>query len=215
MGKISKTIFSSTHFLFFKVITPAFEVDTFKPLMDRLYIYFEVIASHFPFVNQYYLQFYSKITDHEIQLASINEHDHVLVIGSGSLPITPLLIAEKTNARVHTVDIDEKAVRNASAYIDRFQMSQKITVSLGDACFLDMAKYDVIFILYGICGLEQVFSALDRSASSDARIIYRVPPDCDLLKNDSSTMFETFVIKDQVATLSLGGVVSLLLIKKH
>jgi precorrin-6B methylase 2 len=182
--------------------------------MDMFYFYFEVIASHFDIINEYYLKLYLDITTNEIQLAKITASDYVLIIGSGSLPMTPILVAKETKAKVHTVDKDEKAVKNAQNYIKRFHLSDKISVSNEDACMMDMSAYDVIFILYGIHGLDKVCSAIARSVRSSTRIIYRVPPDSDDVLFTSHPFLDSFSIKDEKITPSIGGVVSLLLKRK-
>ncbi len=214
MVNVVGSIFSSAHYLFFKVITPHFKAETFKPLMDVLYVYFEQIATHFDIINEYYIRLYDDIIKNEIKLAQIDQSDHVLVIGSGSLPMTPILITKNTKAKIHTIDKDKKAVKNAQRYINRFHLSEKITVSYDDACQLNMADFDIIFVLYGIHGLEKVFSMIAKTSSPSVRVIYRIPPDA--LDHDSmeSVCPSSFIIKKKVITSSIGGVISLLLKKK-
>jgi hypothetical protein len=215
MVNVVGSIFSFAHHLFFKVITPHFKAETFKPVMDVLYVYFEQIATHFDIINEYYIKLYDDIIKNEIEIAQINQSDQVLVIGSGSLPMTPILITKNTRAKVHTIDKDKKAVKNAQHYIKRFHLSESITVSYEDACQLNMADFDVIFVLYGICGLERVFFMISKTASSSARIIYRIPPDALDHNNLRSVCPNHFIIQKKVITTSIGGVISLLLQKKQ
>ncbi|MFO8077503.1 MAG: nicotianamine synthase family protein [Thermoplasmatota archaeon] len=215
MVNIVESIFSSAHYIFFKVISPHFKAKTFKPLMDVLYVYFEQIATHFDIINEYYIKLYDDIIKNEIKLARIDQSDHVLVIGSGSLPMTPILITKNTKAKIHTVDKDKKAVRNAQRYLKRFHLSKRITVSYNDASQLNMTDFDVIFVLYGIRGLEKVFSMIKKTASPSVRVVYRIPPDA--LDNLSMELVcpSSFIIQKKVITYSIGGVISLLLQKKR
>ncbi len=214
MVNIVESIFSFAHHIFFKVITPHFKAKTFKPLMDVLYVYFEQIATHFDIINEYYIKLYDDIIKNEIKLAQINHTDYILVIGSGALPMTPILISKNTKAKIHTIDKDKKAVKNAQQYINRFHLSERITVSYDDACQLNMAAFDVIFVLYGIHGMEKVFSMITKTASSSVRVIYRIPPDALEQNSMESVCPSNFIMPEKVITYSIGGVISLLLKKK-
>lgn len=214
MVNIVESIFSFAHHIFFKVITPHFKAKTFKPLMDVLYVYFEQIATHFDIINEYYIKLYDDIIKNEIKLAQINHTDYILVIGSGALPMTPILISKNTKAKIHTIDKDKKAVKNAQQYINRFHLSERITVSYDDACQLNMAAFDVIFVLYGIQGMEKVFSMITKTASSSVRVIYRIPPDALEQNSMESVCPSNFIMPEKVITYSIGGVISLLLKKK-
>ena len=51
----------------------------------------------------------------------MTSQDHVLFVGSGSMPITAFTIAKETGAEITCVDIDKKAL----------DLSKKVTIKLG------------------------------------------------------------------------------------
>ena len=116
---ISERILSFSRFIFFDIISDKFNAAPFKNFMDYLYVIFEKIAYSFKILSENYLMLYDELIKKEIVMAQITKKTNVLVIGCGSLPVTPILIALKTDADIIGIDYDKKAVDRAINFINK------------------------------------------------------------------------------------------------
>lgn len=199
------------HFMF-KMIGPKLHPGSFKHVMDVCFIVFEKMAENFDVVASLYLEMYEEIVEKEIALAAISDSDRVLVIGCGSLPVTPLLLSMKTKAQVHAIDCDEKAVTDGLKFLTRKNLKDAITLEYADGSGFPAGNFDVIVVLYGVRGQELVFDTLSKTMKPSVRIVYRT-----VLKNDGKPLINIssfFTMKDSVRSYSLGVLDSLLLVKK-
>jgi len=128
MGK--NKLFSFSRKLFFEIISPKFNVSASKSIMNLLYVYFEKISIHFEILYSNYLLLYDELIDKEIKLAKIKSSDKILIIGSGSLPATCILIAQKTNAKIHGIDIDPVAIKKSTRFIKNISLDDLIEIMM-------------------------------------------------------------------------------------
>jgi len=170
-------LFSLTRKFFFEVLSPKFNVSKLKRLMNFLYILFEKVAYHFEIFYSNYLQLYDELLEKEIKLAKINSKDKVLVIGSGALPATCILIAKKTNAKVHGIDIDPVATKKSTNFVKNLNLNNLIDFELADGINYDYSNYDVIFVLYGIIQHQNLLVNLSNKIQENSRVIYRTSED--------------------------------------
>ncbi|WP_458122327.1 SAM-dependent methyltransferase [Paenibacillus sp. Z6-24] len=100
----------------------------------------------------------------------VTSASRVLMIGSGSFPMTPLLIARRTGAEVVGIDIDEESVQLGRAIVD--QLGQGLNIRLlsnpveeleftGTATHIIFSstvaqKYDILDRLYPLTGKEVI-----------------------------------------------------------
>ena len=198
--------------LMFKVIGPKLRPGSFKHVMDVCFIVFEKMAEHFDVAVSLYLELYEEIVEKEIALAAISDSDRVLVIGCGSLPVTPLLLAKKTKAKIDAIDCDEKAVNDGLKFLTHKNLRDEITLEYADGSGFPAGNFDVIVVLYGVRNQENVFQNLLKTMKPSARIVYRT-----VLDNDGKMLIDVssfFMMKDSVRSYSLGVLDSLLLVKK-
>ena len=193
----SNKLFSFSRKFFFEVISPKFQIDASKSIMNTLYVYFEKFSIHFKILYENYLLLYDELISKEIKLADICSKDKVLVIGSGSLPATCILIARKTNAKVHGIDIDQSAIKKSSAFIKQIGLEGLIDFELADGVIYDYSSYDVIFALYGINKHRNLLVNMSNKMSKDSRVIYRSTEDIkENISDYDETLSDYFKVKD-------------------
>lgn len=211
-SRIFLRCFSCAHHVFFEEISPKFDEKALKHLMDRFYIFFEKSFYHFEFVSTYYLRLYNEITDNEIKLAKITSSDKVLVIGSGSIPATAEHIVRKTGAEVYGIDRDKEAVSKGKKYAAIHGLTSGLHIIHSEGSIFDVSTYDVIFVLYGIKGEQDLFNVIADSMNPSARIIFRQPYDIAFNTKILPEYIQTnYSVTDQIITPSLGSIISLIL----
>ncbi len=175
-NKNSKLL-SFVRWIFFEVVSPKFKIAKLKFLMDFSYVLFEKIALSFEFLYSNYFELYDELVEKEVKIAKATSEDKILVIGSGSLPSTPIQIVKKTGAKVIGIDIDSTAIKNSNKLIKNLGLQNLINFQLADGVKFSYKDYDVIFLLYGIKKQKDILENLSDKIGDKTRIIYRTTQD--------------------------------------
>lgn len=215
VNKISDKLFIFFQNVFFEELGSKFRPGTFRNLMNYLYVIFEKSAYQFDFLSEYYLSFYKTLVENEIELAKITSKDQVLIIGSGSIPATSIIIAKQTNAIITSIDIDQQAIKNASLLINKLKLEKNLILESADGHSYPIKKFDVVFVLYGIKNHEDMLKSIGDQMKDNARVIFRsVIEDNDkkiLGIDDNNKIFD---IKKTVVSKEIYPTISCLLLKK-
>lgn len=197
MGK--NILFSFFRKFFFEKFSPKFNVSSLKFLMNLFYVYIEKISYHFEILYSNYLLLYDELIDKEIDLAKIKSSDKVLVVGCGSLPATCILVARKTNAKTHGIDIDSIAIKKSTRFIKKIKLENLLDFEIADGVHYDYSTYDVIFALYGINKHRDILINLSKKISQNTRVIYRSAEDVkDKITETGETLSDYFTVKDSI-----------------
>ncbi len=172
-------LLSKCRHIFFNELGDKFNTKSLKKLMDFLYVLFEKIAIEFDFLSKNYIDLYKEIVEKEIKLAKIKTNDKVLVIGCGSLPVTSILLKEKTKANIDSIDIDKNAIKNAIIFHNKNNFNTDLDFIHADGANHLIEKYDVILILYGIKQQRQIFEYVSLNMKENARIMFRTGIESD------------------------------------
>jgi precorrin-6B methylase 2 len=213
--RITEGFFSLFIFIFYKQIGTKFRTDVLKFFWDFFFVVFEKIGLKFDVISNNYIKLYDDIVKKEIYMAKISSKDNILVIGCGSLPATTALIAMKTKAKITTIDIDRRAVHEASIFFKNQKLEHQITVEYADGFKYPIKNFEIIFVLYGVQNQNDILNYLAENMHDTTKIIFRTV--CDNqgnLSNKSINILRNFVVKDHVSSEYLGSVDSLLLLKK-
>lgn len=216
LRRITEGFFSLFIYIFYRQIGTKFRTDALKFFWDIFFVVLEKIGLKFDVISSNYLKLYEDIVEKEICMAKISSKDRILVIGCGSLPATTALIAMKTKAEIATIDIDSRAVHEASYFFKNLNLERQITVEHADGLKYPINKFDVIFVLYGVQQQKEILNYLAENMQDTTKIIFRTV--CDTqgrLSNDSIDVSRLFLVKDHVSSEYLGSVDSLLLLKKR
>ena len=207
--------FSLAQAIVFKDIGNKFPTKSVKPIMDLGFIIFEKMGVKFPVIATIYLKFYESTVTAETRLAQITPGDRVLVIGSGSLPATPILIARTTGSKVVTIDRDPKAVKIGTRFTHSINLDKQLTVSYGEGLTYPARDFTVVFLMYGVKNTQAVIDSLPSRISDNCRVVIRLMSDEHHHIVDPLDLTTHFTIKNQVHTTALGSFDTFLLEKKH
>jgi precorrin-6B methylase 2 len=208
-------LFSFAQYIVFRQVGNKIPTNSIKKIMDLGFIVFERMGVKFPVVSAVYLQFYENVVQQETALAKVCPKDRVLVIGSGSLPATPILITRYSGAKVVTIDRDPRAVKSSTDYIRHQQLADRLTIDYGEGLTYPAKDFSVVFIMYGVKNTQDVIASLPNRISDDCRVVLRLLCDTNRKILDNLDITSYFTIKDQVHTSSLGAFETLLLEKKR
>jgi hypothetical protein len=202
------------HFTFSR-IGPKIKANALKSFMDRFFVLFEHIGQKFEILSKNYFHVYERIVDDEIRMANVQETDIILVIGCGSLPITPVLLAQKTKAKVVTIDNNANAIANATRFLTHNKLGNILSLQHADGLHYPLEKFSVIFLLYGIKKRRDLLTYLAESMNNTTRLIFRTMIDekyC--IRGTDIILTDLFTVKYVLHEEYLGSLDSLLLTKK-
>jgi hypothetical protein len=212
---ILERLFSVLQKLIFKQIGNRMPTNALKNVMDLVFVLFEKVGCKFEVISEIYLKLYHEIVIKEIILAQISSHDRVLIIGSGSLPATPALIAQNTHAQIVSIDKDCTAVKEATRYVNIHHLEQMLTIECADGLTYPVELFTVIVVLYGVKQPAMMLSYLASHIDQNTRVVYRTITDSQGRVTDKTLdISQYFFIKERVHTETLGSFDSFLLTKK-
>ena len=190
---------------------------SFKFFMDISFAFFEKIAFKFEKISSIYLEIYEEMVEKELSMIKTSKEHLILVVGSGTLPATPIIIAHKTNAKITSIDIDEKAVKESNRYIRNLNLQDKINIIPGDGVDYPLKNFDIIFVLYGMRKQKEIIDHLSKNIKQSTKVIIRTILKDGKAKIDDNylDLSEYFEIKNNVQSRGLGIVDSVLLEKKQ
>jgi precorrin-6B methylase 2 len=208
-------VFSFVQTIVFKHIGSKVRTNAFKGLMDIFFVIFEKIGSKLDAIGSLYLKLYRDIVTKEIALAHLTKDEKALVIGGGSLPATPVLLALHTGATIVAIDKDRNAVKEATQFVRTHHLEKNLRVVYADGLLFPLEPYDVIFVLYGVKQPETMLQRIASQISEKTRVVLRVITDAHGALTDKTIDIDKhYIIKDRVRTDTLGSFESLLLMKK-
>jgi protein-L-isoaspartate O-methyltransferase len=215
LRKIYEKILYYAYKIFFEDLGSKFKPGTLRNFINLLYVIFEKTAYHFDFLASYYLEMYKDLVNDEIGLAKVSSDDQVLVVGCGSIPTTAMLIVMKTNAHVTSIDIDPKAIRNASILIDRLNLGRKLSLDCADGNNYPIRIFDSIFILYGVTEHEKMLRYIHNDMKKNTRIVFRSVIDENKEVLGLKNISKIFDVKKIITSKKLYPTTSCLLVKKY
>lgn len=199
----------------FKHIGKKFPTNALKGLMDSLFVIVEKVGCKFEVVSSLYLKLYQDIVSKELAMVHVSPQNHVLVIGGGSLPATPALIAMNTKAVVVSIDHDRTAVKDATRFVKSHHLGRTLFIEYADGLHFPVERFNVIFILYGVKQPDLLLEYLAEHCHDTTRIVLRAITDEKGMITDHKISISThFLVRDQMQTDSLGSMTSFLLQKK-
>lgn len=203
--------------IIFQHIGSKLKLGSLKFFMNISFVFFEKIAFKFPIISSIYLDMYEEIVEKELSMINPSKEDSILVIGSGTLPATPIIIARKTNAKITAIDIDENAVKEARKYIKNLNLEENINLVQGNGVNFSLIDFDIIFVLYGMRQQKEMIDNISKNIKQSTKVILRtILKDGKALIDDKYLdLSEYFVIDKNVQSQCFGIVDSILLKKKQ
>ena len=202
-------------YLIFDYIGKRFKVDSTKYFMDKFFVFFEKIAINFDVLSSVYLSIYEEIVRNEIDIAKITCKDRILVIGGGTLPITPVLYAKHTMAYIVSIDKDPRAVKYSKRFIKNNDMQSNISIELAEGEEYPINDFTLIVVVYGIRNAKNVLTYLSKKLDESIRLLFRTTYDYEKKSIiEDFELSEFFTVNTHIHSGSLGQVDTFLLTKK-
>lgn len=193
--------------MFITALIPKFHNRKFKQFIDGGFRVMENIILRFNPLITLYINWYEEAVKQEIQLGSLSSKDRILVIGSGSIPATSILLYQLTNADIISIDKNNQAVINAKRCIQQVSPNAKIHFIHSNAIDLDLTNFNTILIAYGVENILEILKHCYFNGNNKTKIILRSEKD--------RSINEYFLIKKYVSNYSIGPFQSMLLLKKE
>jgi len=200
---------------FLQKIGIKFDAHKLKKIIDLGFIITEKIVVKLDKILPFYLDFYKTMIENEIKIAGITKKDKILHIGCGSIPATPILVAEKTGACVTGIDKNLVSIKKAQELIYNLKLSSKIKVEHAEASRYPLDKFDLIIASQGIKPYNETLRYIAESMSSNARVILRTSSSNsgELVEKDLF-LKDIFKFSKKVLQEKNGLLISVLLLKK-
>jgi precorrin-6B methylase 2 len=215
LEKSTERIFSFFQTLIFIKIGYKFRADLLKGFTDKAFVLIEKFSAKFDFLSKIYINSYKELIENEIKLLDIKRKDLVLVIGCGSIPVTPILLSSITGANVESIDFDNKSVLLSKQFIKKLNLNDKVKITFAQGDSFPIDKFDLIIIAYGIVSEEKVLNHLAKNMKPSAKVILRTTVSASDIKNRNQSISSQFDISKKIRTSSFGQTDSLLLLKKQ
>ncbi len=200
--------------IIFRKTAKTWNANMFKKIMNIAFIIFEKIAVHFDILTEIYIDAYEEVITAELSMINIQDSDKVIIIGSGAIPVTAILIARKTKAQITTIDIDPEAVARATLLIHRLGLQKQVNVMLADGFSYPVQSFSSIFILYGVSEQEGLLKTLSQHIEDTKIIVRTTMNNLKTVLDNINTTNHSLEIKNQTYTTALGLVYSYFIVKK-
>jgi len=168
-----KRITSKLIFLFMEKVGVKLESYKIKRLIDFSFIFVENLIVNLDKLHDTYFDYYSDIITNEINIAEITSDKQVLHIGSGSIPVTSIIIAKNTGAKVVGIDKNSDSIKKGKTCILKSNLSDKIQLFNMDAESFSVNKFDIIIISHGVKPIDIILTHIAKSMKESAKVIYR------------------------------------------
>lgn len=121
-----------------------------------------------------YIQPYQKFLKKEGLMAGVKDTSNIIILGSGYLPGTAIILTKIFKAKITCLDNDIDAVKSSGKLIKQLSLDNRIRVEFGDASVYPLTKYDVIIVTGSCFPKKDIFDHISMEAK-DTKIIYRSP----------------------------------------
>jgi protein-L-isoaspartate O-methyltransferase len=127
---------------------------------------------------------------------AIAKSKNILHIGSGSYPITAMVLAESNGVNIVTIDNNIRAVKRANKVIKRKNLNGKIKAKYGKGTNIPLDNFDTIIVSGCSIPKIKVLEHVLKNASSKSNIIARVSSkDIERIKNNLSPDQKIKIVK--------------------
>jgi len=156
-----------------------------KKIANIYWTTIDILSNNFfVFSNYFYQKTIKEQYDNEHQILNLTNSDNILHIGCGVFPYSAILLSEKKNNSIVTIDNNQQAIQYAQKVIQNRNLDKKIKVKLGDGSTYDLTSFSVIISSSCVDSSLSVLENIITHAKSNSRIIIReLPPMSTYLKD--------------------------------
>jgi len=158
---------------------------THKTILDTIAIFFIKkvancfweVADTLSYQNETITKLYNKVIGKEYQKeyenCEISSHTNILHIGSGSYPLTEIILASCTTGQIVGIDRDAKAVQRGQQVVEKNHLNHRITLTHGDGLDFPVDEFDMVIISSCSQPKVQILEHLIEKLQSHSVIIVR------------------------------------------
>lgn len=121
-----------------------------------------------------YVQEKQELLQIEGSMAELKNTSKIIVLGSGYLPGTALLLSKFFKANITCIDNDLESIDYSKKLIKKLSLESEIHIKFGDATTFPIDSYDAIFITGSCIPKKAIFNHINNETKK-AKIIYRNP----------------------------------------
>lgn len=119
---------------------------------------------------------YRQLIKRECHGAELKKGDKVVFLGSGPLPITPILFYQEHGVESVGIEKNPLYAELSQDIINRVGLGDHIKIVKGDHFSLPLRqKYELLLLAYRAEPKEEIFAHLSKTLEEKARVAYRVP----------------------------------------
>lgn len=122
-----------------------------------------------------YLQDYQEYIKKEGLMAGLKKTSKIIILGSGYLPGTAILLNKIFKTQCCCIDNDKKAVKTSRILIKKMTLENNIVIKHGDATTYPLDGYNAIFITGSSFPKKDIFTHIFNKKTNNTKIIYRRP----------------------------------------
>lgn len=109
----------------------------------------------------------------EIKKFKLDKSKKILHIGCGAYPITALVLAKTTSAKIISIDKDPIAVKFANKIINKKNLQKKISIIIGTGQKYPVNNFDTIILSSCASPKEKILEHIFKNANFNTKIIVR------------------------------------------
>lgn len=123
----------------------------------------------------WYLQNYLDLVDLELEKVSVSKHPdkEVVFIGSGPLPLTAIIMAQKTGMKITCLDMDEAAVKRGEALAEKLGMGDQLHFTQSAGNEYDYRDTALVMVASLVADKKQVLERIKATAQDAPEVALR------------------------------------------
>jgi len=123
----------------------------------------------------WYLQNYLDLVDLELEKLSVDKHPdkEIVFIGSGPLPLTAIIMAQKTGMKITCLDMDEAAVKRGEALAEKLGMGDKLHFTQSSGSAYDYRDTALVMVASLVADKKQVLERIKNTAQDAPEVALR------------------------------------------
>ena len=144
-----------------------------RKIHNRLIRIVELTLEKSKILSDLYTKFFTRMTLNEFDMAELPDKAKILVIGSGPVPHTLLILGSKRNWLITGIDRDERAIKKAKLMIKKQKLEKNILLKNQDGLTVKLSDYDLVVIAHGVEPKDKLLERIIKDASPKTLILYR------------------------------------------
>ncbi|HEC86538.1 MAG TPA: hypothetical protein ENI49_01515 [Thermoplasmatales archaeon] len=142
-------------------------------LHNRLIRVVEKVLEGSKLLTDLYIRFFRKMTVDEFSKVFLPEDARVLIIGCGSIPHTAVIVAKEKPWKIVGVDRDKDAVQKARFLVERYGLSDRVSVMEGNGLTFDLSGYDLVVLAHGVEPKDEILKRIAVEVDGETVVLFR------------------------------------------